>query len=205
MMTLELYLAFVVATAILMLIPGPNVAVIAAHSIGHGTRYGLLTVAGSCSAMVIQLTLTVLGMAAVLAAASEWFEWLRWAGIAYLIFLGIRYWRMAPPDANGTERAAVSPDHIFWRGFWVSAANPKTLMFYGAFFPQFIAPGGNVSGQLIVLAVTFLAVAAVLDSAWAVFAGSAQRLLADRARLRGRLTGTFLIGAALGLALARKS
>ncbi|MBV9516825.1 MAG: LysE family transporter, partial [Hyphomicrobiales bacterium] len=97
-MSLELYLAFVAATAILILIPGPNVALIVANSVAHGSRFGLLTVAGTSSAVIIQLLLTVAGMTTFLSIMANWFEWLRWIGVAYLVYLGIRAWRAPPVD-----------------------------------------------------------------------------------------------------------
>src|SRR5271170_1485472 len=97
-MHFELYLAFVLAAAILILIPGPNVALIVANSVAHGARYGLLTVAGTSCAMVIQLALTGLGMSAVLGNLAHVFEWVRWVGVVYLIYLGVRQWMATPVD-----------------------------------------------------------------------------------------------------------
>ena len=85
-MSIELYLAFVAATAVLMLIPGPNVALVVATSIAHGPRYGLVTVAGTSSAMALQLTVTALGMTSLLTVLAGWLEWLRWVGAAYLLY-----------------------------------------------------------------------------------------------------------------------
>src|ERR1700748_2207073 len=102
-MRMELYLAFVVATTVLMLIPGPNVALIVANSVAHGTRYGLLTVAGTSSAMVLQLFLTALGLSELLGNLAQVFEWVRWAGVAYLAYLGIRQWTAAPADLTKQE------------------------------------------------------------------------------------------------------
>ena len=92
-MHLHLYLGFVLASVILILIPGPNVSLIVANAIASGTRYGLLTVAGTSSAIVVQLALTSLGLTATLGVLAGWFEWIRWIGVAYLLFLGIRHWR----------------------------------------------------------------------------------------------------------------
>src|SRR5258708_20209773 len=92
MMPFELYLAFIAATAILMVIPGPNVALIVANSVAHGTRFGLLTVAATSSAVVVHLALTVLGATAVLAFLPPSFDWLRWLGVAYLVVLGLTFW-----------------------------------------------------------------------------------------------------------------
>jgi len=203
-MSLDLYLAFVAASAILILIPGPNVALIVANSVAHGTRFGLLTVSGTSSAVVVHLALTVLGATAILNFLAASFDWLRWAGVVYLVWLGVRAWRAAPVDLAGTKAQARSPSLIFARGFLVGLTNPKTLLFYGAFLPQFITPGPNVADQLLLLAVTFFVVATVLDGAWAILAGRLRALLTTHARLRNRLTGGLLVGAGLGLALARR-
>ena len=204
MIALHLYLAFIAATVILILIPGPNVALIVANSVAHGTRYGLTTVAGTGSAMVIQLALTVLGATAALDFLAASFEWLRWAGVAWLVWLGIAAWRAPVADLAATRAQPRSPRAIFLRGLVVGLTNPKTLLFYGAFLPQFVTPGPEASDQFLLLAVTFLVVAVVLDGAWAVLAGRLRGLLTLRARLRNRVTGSLLVGAGLGLALARK-
>ena len=200
----SLYAAFVLAVAILILIPGPNVALIVANSVAYGTRFGLLTVAGTGSGMVLALGLTGLGMTAVLGTVAVWFGWIRWIGVAYLIYLGLKQWRAPTTDLTKVKPQPKSPREIFWRGFLVSLANPKTLLFYGAFFPQFIRVDRNLTTQIVILSVTFVVVAVVLDGAWAVVAGRARGVLAARARLRNRLSGSLLIGAGLGLALVRQ-
>lgn len=204
-MPLDLYLAFAAACVVLIIIPGPNVALIVANSVAHGVRYGLTTVAGTASAMVLQLALVVLGASALMAALAGVFDWLRWLGVAYLLWLGVRTWRGASADLSRVEAERRSTTSIFGRGFLVSLTNPKTLLFHAAFLPQFVSPeAGGATGQLVLLAGTFLAIAVVLDGAWAVLAGRLRTLLRGRAKLRDRLTGGFLIGAGVGLALARK-
>ena len=185
----DLFLAFVAATTVLMLIPGPNVALIVANSVAYGTRFGLLTVAGTSAAMVLQLALTVLGLAAVLGALGTLFAWLRWVGVAYLLYLGIRQWRAAPVDLTRTPAQPRSARGIFLRGLLVSLTNPKTLFFYGAFFPQFIDAGRDITAQVATLSATFLLLAILLDGGWAVLAGRARKFLAGRGRLRNRLSG----------------
>jgi homoserine/homoserine lactone efflux protein len=204
MMDLDLYLTFVLATAVLMLIPGPNVALIVANSVAYGTRYGLLTVAGTSSAMVVQLALTVLGMSALLGTLAQWFEWIRWIGVAYLLWLGIRQWRAEPVDLTRTRPQYRSPREIFLRGILVSFTNPKTLLFYGAFFPQFISPGADLVPQIVLLSATFLVIGIALDGCWALLAGRVRNVLAVRGRLRNRVSGGLLIGAGVGLALAHR-
>src|SRR3546814_12648563 len=108
-----------------MLIPGPNVALIVANSVAYGTRYGLLTVAGTSSAMVVQLALTALGMAALLGTLAHWIEWIRWIGVAYLAWLGIRQWRAAPADLTGTSPAPTARRAVYARGFPLGRASGR--------------------------------------------------------------------------------
>ncbi len=198
-----LYLTFIAACVVLMLIPGPNVALIVANSVAYGTRFGLLTLGGTATAMLIQLTLVVFGMSAVLGVLGAWLEWLRWLGVIYLVYIGVRQWLAPVVDLTKTKPEPRSARSIFLRGLLVSLTNPKTLLFFGAFFPQFITPEHDVQSQLLLLAATFVALALLLDGCWAVLAGRARGFLAGRGRFRNRLSGGLLIGAGVGLALAR--
>ena len=204
-MTMSLYAAFVLATTILMLIPGPNVALIVANSIAHGARFGLLTVAGTTAAMVLQLTLTGLGMTTLLNGLASAFDWLRWIGVAYLVWLGLGAWRAPPVDLTGVKPEPRSAPAILGRGFAVSLTNPKTLFFYAAFFPQFLSSEAGLMGQVLLLSVTFLAIAVLVDSGWALLSARFRVFLAGRGRLRNRLTGSLLMMAGLGLAAARRA
>lgn len=198
-----LFIAFAAAVAILMLTPGPNVALIVGNSIALGPRYGLLTVAGTSSAMVAQLALTVLGMTELLGTLGVWFEWVRWIGVAYLVYLGIAQWRAPAVHPAGTSPQAKSTRKIYGRALFVSLTNPKTLLFFGAFFPQFVDPAKEIGPQLALLSATFLAFVCTIDTGWALAAGRARRLLSAHGRLRNRISGAFLIGAGIGLAFAR--
>ncbi len=201
----HLYLAFVLATVVLALMPGPNVALITASSLAHGPRHGLLTVAGTTAAIVLQLALTAIGMATLLDRMASVFEWVRWIGVAYLVYLGVRCWVTPAPAATGsTGPQPRSARAVLLRGFFVSLTNPKTLFFFGAFLPQFIEPGGNYAAQVVRLCVTFLVIAVAIDSGWALLAGYARGVLAGRETALQRVTGTLLIGASVGLALARR-
>jgi threonine/homoserine/homoserine lactone efflux protein len=201
----HLYFAFVLTTTILILIPGPNVALIVANSVAHGSRYGLLTVAGTSSAMVIQLVLTGLGLSELMGSLANVFDWLRWVGVAYLVYLGVRHWMAVPVDLTKTQPQVKSVRAIYLRGFLVSLTNPKTLFFFGAFFPQFLVPNQiAMGGQILLLSVTFLGLAIILDGAWAMLAGRLRYLLTRHGRLRNRLTGGLLVSASLGVAMARR-
>ncbi|KMO43857.1 lysine transporter LysE [Methylobacterium tarhaniae] len=202
-MPLDLYLGFVAATFVLILIPGPNVALIVANSVAHGSRYGLVTVAGVSVALAVQLALTVAGLSAVLSIMATWFEVLRWLGVAYLAWLAYRAWRAPAIDLTQTAPEPRAARAIALRGFLVALTNPKTLLFFGAFLPQFVSREAEPPGQLVLLAVTFLVLAVVFDAVWALAAGRARVVLA-RGQWRNRLTGGLLLGAGLGLALARR-
>jgi threonine/homoserine/homoserine lactone efflux protein len=204
-MHLDLYLGFILASTILILIPGPNVSLIVANSVAYGTRYGLLTVVGTSSAIVVQLALTALGLTATLGMLAGWFEWIRWFGVAYLLYLGIRQWTAPPVDLSRTKPQPRSFRAIALRGFLISLTNPKTLLFYGAFFPQFLSPDAPLGPQVALLSLTFFVIAAGLDAGWALLAGRVRGVLAMRGKLRNRLSGGLLIGAGIGLALAHRN
>ncbi len=201
-MSLAFFATFVAATAALMLIPGPNVALIVANSLRFGVRGGLLTVAGTSAAMAVQLAVAALGVTALLGALGQAFEVLRWLGIAYLVVLGVRAWRAPTEDLSRTQ--SVSTGKTFGRGFLVSLTNPKTLAFYAAFLPQFLDFSAPLGRQMVVLSTTFVATALIIDGGWALLAGRARSLLSRFSRVRNRLTGVVLISAAVGLALTRR-
>jgi homoserine/homoserine lactone efflux protein len=203
MIEASVLLAFVAAVTVLMLIPGPNVALIVANSVAYGSRYGLLTVAGTSSAVVVHLGLTALGMTSLLAGLGASFEVIRWVGVVYLVYLGIAQWRAPAVDLTRTEPEHRSGRAIYTRARLVSLTNPKTLLFYGAFVPQFVHSSENLGSQLALLSATFLAIAVAVDGGWALLAGTARSLLAARGRLRNRISGGLLIGAGIGLAMAR--
>jgi threonine/homoserine/homoserine lactone efflux protein len=206
-MPFDLYLAFVLASAVLILLPGPNVTLLVATSLAYGASRALTTLAGTSSAIALQLLITVLGMTSLLLVLVAGFEWLRWAGVLYLLWLGIRQWRAAPVALEDVDPAAISTRRLFWQGFVVSATNPKTLLFYAAFLPQFLDPARAPLPQLLLLSVTFLTLATVLDGSYTLLAGRLRPWFRGhrRARLRQRLSGALLIGAGLGLVLARRS
>lgn len=193
-------LALIVATSVLVAIPGPNVALIVATSIRHGLRSGLLTVAGTTAGFALQLLLVALGMVAVIEFAAETLTWIRWIGVAYLVWLGARTFN-APADDLGAIEAKPA---MFWRGCLLAAINPKTLIFNAAFFPQFIDVGSATLVQVGTVAAVYLAVVCCGDALWALFADRARGLLARNTSWRNRVTGVFLSLAGVGLALANR-
>ncbi|MCE9523424.1 MAG: LysE family translocator [Alphaproteobacteria bacterium] len=203
-MSLDLYLAFVAATLVLMAIPGPNVTLIVANSIAYGTRYGLFTVLCTSLSIIPLLAFTVAGMSAMLGFVSHWFEVLRWVGAAYLIYLGIEAWRAPAPDLTALKPDPKSLNRIASRAVLVALTNPKTLLFFGAFFPQFIEPSRDATSQLAIMAVSFFVIAVVCDSTWALGAGRLRPMLAKAGKWVNRVTGSALLNCGVGLALARR-
>jgi threonine/homoserine/homoserine lactone efflux protein len=201
--TLEIYLAYVLACAVIAIIPGPTVTVIVANSLAHGTRAGLLNVAGTQLGLALMMGTLIVGLSSVIAAMGWLFDWLRIAGAIYLAWIGWKLLRS--PDALGEATKAPPPrGGFFLQGLVVIAANPKALLWFGAFIPQFVDPNGNYVAQIALLGVTAMAVALVSDGAYAVITGRAGSILNRKnIRLVSRLGGTCLIGGGVWLALTR--
>ena len=202
-MTFEIYIAYIVACFVIALVPGPTVTVIVANSLAHGSRAGLLNVAGTQLGLALMMAILVVGLSSVIAAMGWLFDWLRWAGAANLVWLGWKLLR-APEAMVDIQKSSVPKGGFLLQGFLVLMANPKALLWFGAFIPQFIDPTGNYVGQIVVLGVTAMAVALVSDGAYAVVTGRASAMLSrKRVRLVSRLSGGFLIGGGIWLALTR--
>jgi threonine/homoserine/homoserine lactone efflux protein len=197
-------LALLGATAVLVAIPGPNVALIIANTIARGFRTGAATVFGTPIGIALQLAIVVLGLAALLEYAAAAFLWLKWLGAAYLIFLGVRSWRIG---TAGMDEAAASRKPVaalVWQGMLPALINPKTLLFNAAFLPQFVSTQAGAA-SLLPAAAIYLCVMFLGDLAWAATAQSARPLVLRMGRLRHRLTGGLFVGSGVGLAFARTS
>lgn len=197
---MENLLGLIAATAILVAIPGPNAAVVVASSVQYGMKSGVVTVLGTTFGVSIQLSMVVLGMATVIEHAADALLWIRWAGVVYLLWLGVTTWQ----KSAGGEEISKSEPAVFWRGFVVAAVNPKTLLFTAAFLPQFVSPTATLS-QVTLIATLYLGVLFVGDLLWVAFAGSARHFINCFSTFRNRLTGGFLIAAGIGLALSQRN
>lgn len=203
MIPFDAYLAYAFTCFLIAVIPGPTVTLIVGNSLAHGTRAGLLNVAGTQAGLALMMLVLIVGLASVIEAMGWLFDWLRIAGALYLAWLGWKLLRA--PDALGAAASASQPRGGFLvQGFLVLMANPKALLWFGAFIPQFVDPKGDYVAQIVVLGLTAMAIAAVSDGAYAVLTGRAGALLSRRrVRLVSRLSGAFLIGGGLWLALSR--
>ena len=196
---MENLVALCIATAVLVAIPGPNVALIVANSLRYGLQEGAKTVLGTTFGVALQLVLVLLGMAAVIQFAANALSWIKWVGVVYLLYLGIQAWRQPAGELTDVKAAPA----LFWKASMLAAINPKTLLFNAAFLPQFVPVGAAVR-ELLLVGGVFLFVLFAGDLVWALFASSARRVLARYGRFRNRLTGGFLVAAGIGLALSRK-
>lgn len=202
-MAFELWLAFVAASAVLLIIPGPTVLAVISFSVANGRRANLPLVAAVSLGDSTALLLSILGLGALLATAAFWFTLVKWAGGLYLLYLGARLFRAG--FAAPGQAAPVPPSsrwRLFTSTYLVTALNPKGIVFFVAFLPQFIRPGADAGRQLWVLAATFVAMATLNATLYTVFASSARRLLASpRAQRRFNLAGGSILAAAGILAL----
>ena len=203
-MSLDVYLAYVVACFVIAIVPGPTVTVIVANSLGYGARAGLANVAGTQVGLALLMGTLIVGLSTVIAVMGVWFDWLRIAGALYLVWLGWKLLRS--PDQLGAPGSAPAPrGGFFLQGLLVILSNPKAMLWFGAFIPQFVDPAGDYVAQIVLLGVTAMAVALVSDGAYAVLTGRAGALLSrSRARLVSRLSGAFLVGGGIWLALTRR-
>ena len=202
-MSLELYAAYLLACLVFTLVPGPTVTLIIANSLTHGTRAGLLNVAGTQAGLAVFVGVLAIGLASVIETMGVWFDWLRFLGAAYLIWIGIKMFR-SQGKLDEVGRTSTPRGGFFLQGFLVMLSNPKVLIFFGAFIPQFVDPKGDYIAQVILLGATAMATAAVTDGAYAILTGRARQMLTTtRVKLISKVSGAFLIGGGVWLALTR--
>lgn len=203
-MNYELFTAFILISTLLIVSPGPIVTLVIATGATRGVRAALTTVAGTAVGNTVLISCIALGLSWVLNNSAVLFEILRWAGAAYLIWLGIQAWRAGGAGARIPEK----PRRVdFVRGFWVALLNPKTIAFFTAFLPQFVDPALPAQFQLFVMSAFFVAAASLLDAGWGVAAGMGRAwfMAPSRTKLLSRISGSVLIGGGLWLAFARRA
>ncbi len=207
-MTLHTWWLFVVAVFLLCGTPGPNMLHILSRSVEVGVRRTTFAMAGCLSAMLIVLAAAATGLTTLLRAIPGAFDVLRYAGVAYLIFLGIRAWRSdeAPVDVGtGTLPNAVSKRALFRGGFAIAISNPKLILFAAAFLPQFVARSAPQAPQFAILVVTFVAMECLWYAAYALGGRSLSRYMArpNVRRVFDRVTGTIFVAFGAALFTAR--
>ena len=155
-MSLQVYLAFVAACIALALLPGPVVTLVIANGLRHGTRAALINIAGVQAGLTIVIGIVAVGLTSLMATMGYWFDWVRFAGAAYLVWLGIKLIRSPVEGVNADEPPPPPRGGFFLQGFVVLLSNPKVLVFFGAFIPQFMDMSKDHISQVALLGVTFM-------------------------------------------------
>ena len=203
-MSLNLYLAFVAACIALALLPGPVVTLIIANGLRHGTRAALVNIAGVQAGLAIVIGIVAVGLTSLMATMGYWFDWVRFAGAAYLVWLGIKLIRSPVKGVNADAPPPPPRGGFFLQGFLVLLSNPKVLVFFGAFIPQFVDMSRDHFSQVALLGATFMVIGAITDAIFALLAGRARLFFSSsRTRLVSRISGAIMIGGGLWLALTR--
>lgn len=193
--------AFAIASLVLAATPGPGVLYIVTRALAQGRRAGLASVAGVALGNLGNALAASLGLAALLAVSTLAFDIVKYAGAAYLLYLGIKALRAPPaPTTDAPRLAPPSPRVILRDGFFVALLNPKTALFFAAFLPQFIDPALPAMTQSVLFAAAFVTIAACTDTAYVLAAGAAAPALGHLKR--GRASGRYLTAAIyIGLGL----
>ncbi len=203
-MSLHLYLAFVAACLVLAIVPGPIVTLLVANGLRHGTRAALVNIAGAQVGLAISIGIVAVGLTSMMATMGYWFDWVRFAGAAYLVWIGLKMLRAPGLDISQGVAPPPPKGGFFLQGLLVLLSNPKMLIFFGAFIPQFVDLEKPHLPQVVLLGVTFMVVAGATDAVYALLAGRARKLLSTRrTRLVSRLSGLCMIGGGVWLALTR--
>lgn len=195
-MTFEIWLTFTITSAVLISIPGPNNLMVMAYGMRHGTKPALFTVFGIVPGAIAAMTLSLLGLGGLLETSSLLFNLMKWIGAAYLIYLGITLWRSSP-DLNKVQIEArnVKMTKIISQSFIVSLLNPKGIIFYMAFMPQFIIQNEPLVPQMLLLGGTFALLVLPINTAYALLSGKFRTIIQNSQiiQIMNRTGGALLI------------
>lgn len=203
-MSIEIWMLYVATVLALMSTPGPSQLLMMSNSASHGFKRSLATATGDLTANALQMIAAGFGLAALIASSGYALSAIKWFGVVYLIWLGIRMIRKADPTKSGQmlEAAPITIRALWLQGFVTSAANPKAVVFFAALFPQFIQPEHAFGPQFLILAATYIVMDGMFLSAYGVGANwAAQKFKGEARAWVERVGGGFMIGAAILLGL----
>lgn len=206
-MPIENWLAFTVAAAILLAIPGPTILLVISYALGHGRKPAAAIVGGVALGDLTAMTASMAGLGAILATSSELFTALRWVGAAYLIYLGIKLWLAPVAPAGTVATPSIGLGRVFGHAYAVTALNPKSIVFFVAFVPQFLSPQAAFVPQVTIMVATFVTMAALNAALYGLLASSARGALRKPTvqRIVNRTGGGLLVASGLTAALWRRS
>lgn len=201
-MPFENWIAFAAASIVMLAIPGPTILLVISYALGHGRKAGTATVAGVALGDFTAMTASMLGLGALLATSAALFTALKWVGAAYLIYLGIKLWRapvMGGDASQGDVTGRERPMRIFLHTYIVTALNPKSIVFFVAFLPQFLVPTLPWLPQMVIFETTFLVLAIINAALYGLLASAARNTIRKPSvqRVVNRTGGSLLIGAGL--------
>ena len=203
--------AFALASLVMLAIPGPTIVMVVGQALAHGRSVALASIAGVGLGDLLAAGLSLAGVGVLLAASAMAFTALKWAGAAYLVWIGLRMWRAPaamPVDDEGGEPSPACglTARVFRDAFLVTLFNPKGIVFFVAFVPQFIEPGQAYGPQAALLVAVFVVLGLANAFLYVLIASRARRLVRQQRFMRGlnRLGGTCLIGAGIAAAMARR-
>ena len=204
-MTIAPWLAFAVASAILLVIPGPTVLLVVSYALGQGWRAALPVAIGVALGDFTAMTLSLLGIGALLAASATLFTALKLIGAAYLVWLGVKLWRAGDALDADPHTELASRTRMLAHAWLVTALNPKSITFFVAFLPQFVSPSVDFLTQMVVFEATFLVLAFANALGYALIASRARAVARNPRAIRAfnRIGGGLLIGAGAVAAAVR--
>lgn len=205
-MSLEMYLAYVAAAVVVLAVPGPTIMLVVSYSLAEGKRAAASMVAGVGLGDLTAMTMSMAGLGAVMTASAELFTALKWVGGVYLVYLGVKLWR-AKPTLEEALPLARSRQAMLVHAWLVTALNPKGIVFFVAFLPQFLDPARPATPQMVVLGGTFLVMAVVNAGLYALAAATMRGAMQRPSLIRAvnRVGGSFLVGAGLLTAATRRN
>lgn len=206
-MTLELYSAYVVATLILLAIPGPTIMLVISYALAQGRRSATASVLGVALGDATAATASLLGLGALLAASASLFAVLKWVGAAYLFWIGLKMWRARAHGLDTVTVARVPPLKVFRHAYIVTALNPKGIVFFMAFLPHFVVADAPIAPQLFLLGATFVVLGIANAAVYALAAAAIGERMRSPSlvRLINRVGGGFLMSAAFMTATLQRS
>ncbi|MFY7961202.1 MAG: LysE family translocator [Elsteraceae bacterium] len=204
-MSFEVWIAFVAASSVLLIIPGPTILLVVSYGLGQGWRAALPSAIGVALGDFTAMTLSMLGIGALLAASATIFSILKFAGAAYLIWLGVKLWRAGGSFDAQPNLHAASSFKMIGHAWIVTALNPKSLTFFVAFLPQFLSPNADFWAQMLIFEATFLVLAFSNALAYGLIASRARRLMSNRKAIGAfnKVGGGLLVGAGVATATLR--
>lgn len=204
-MSIHVWVLYAVTVLLYSALPGPGAMLVMSHGMAHGARPTVATVCGIETGVVIFVVITALGLGTLLKLSAGVFDVIRWVGAAYLVYLGLRKWLERPTLPEMTaQRRSVRHVHLGAQGMMVSLSNPKSLLFFGALFPQFVDPAAHYVMQMLILGVTTVLIDFCVLSSYAVLPNRIGQWMrrGNHLKLYNRTVGTILICA--GVAVARQ-